>query len=627
MSNSEEIKDINVQLQEWSRKGLKLEQQKAHVDGWLQNSQPFLLVWAEEIGQIVSVTEKNEVLNKFFKETVNRLSPEDRAGFKDALCDALKIKSTQWNDRMRALTEAAKTESDEDKIITKTVMGGWFPDDETENSGWLLEPFYDRKVDKTRWAYARISDMEKNQREIDVADYVTIGDVKYEPLMDENIKWGTIILASGLGPLRTTSELIKEVEAFVRKHFLMDEASRYKLSATYAIFTWLYDCFDALNFLRAMGGSGSGKSDLMYLIGLCSYRLMVTLSVSSTASYKGLAHLYKGTLFIDEAQDLMKKDDGTMRSLLKGRATKRYANVVNMMEVHSPNGKTFVPSTSQVYGPTLITMYGAFDDAGIENRCVSFALTQRDTLELDKVGIEPGYYPPELDDWAERIRGMLLHWRLKTWQPKIELTLEEREKYKLTDPLVSPRVNQVMRPMKVLAVKEQDMDLLKELQMIGQANYEDEMTKRASSFEAIILRAVIAANTRDGYADKVKTGRVKKFGVVRHILYKDLAVIANEVLDAENLGEGAAEDKKKGSVKTQTIGLICRETFRMPVDRTSEGWVVVLDQDKIELAMLRYGLNREDPSTEAVKAVDEQLGLEDGPVAGHYDEQSGDWTL
>jgi len=80
---------------------------------------------------------------------------------------------------------------------------------------------------------------------------------------------------------------------------LMDEETRYKMSATYAVFTWVYDTFDALNFLRAMGGSGSGKSDLMFLIGMCSYRLMVTLAVSSTAAYKGLAHLYKGTLFID----------------------------------------------------------------------------------------------------------------------------------------------------------------------------------------------------------------------------------------------------------------------------------------------------------------------------------------
>jgi len=643
MSNSKAmIKDANAQLQDWSAKGFSIEKQKASVEGWLKNAEMYLMVWANEIGEMQSLKDKGEALNYFFKLAVAELSAEDRAGYKAALCTALNIKATEWTERLKALSDAAKTAKEDDEPETVTIMGGWFPDDETENSGWLLEPFYDKNADTTRWAYARISDMENDVREIGVDDYKTIDGKKYVPLMDENIKYGTIILPSGLGPLKSTSELICEVDKFVRKHFLMDEASRYKLSATYAVFTWVYDSFDALNFLRAMGGSGSGKSDLMYLIGLCSYRLMVTLSVSSTASYKGLAHLYKGTLFIDEAQDLMKKDDGTMRSLLKGRATKRYANVVNMMEVHSPNGKTFVPSTSQVYGPTLITMYGAFDDAGIENRCVSFALSQRDTLELDRVGIEPGYYPPELDEQADRIRGMLLHWRLKTWKKKIELTPEERARpeNKLSDPLVSPRVNQVMRPMKVLAVKENDRELLAELKMIGQANYEDEMTKRASSFEAIILRAVIAADTRTGYADKVKEGRLGKLGTVRYILYKELALITNEILDSENLADGQVDDKKKNSVKTRTIGEICRETFRMPVARTGDGWAVVLDQDRIEMGKLRFGLDREEAEAKAegeknsvgaapmVKA-DEQLNFEDGPVAAQavWNEETQDWEF
>ncbi len=607
------IKDVNDQVRAWEKAGVPLDQQRARVEAWLQNAEPFIVVWAREVGSVVNITEKTEALNLFFKNGVGGLSPDDRAGFKDVLIRELGIKSTQWTERMKALADAAKAAKDEDDVEEVASMGGWFPDDESEKSGWLLEPFLDRKAGKTRWAYARITDIDQNAREIGTADELVINDVKHVPLMDDNIRYETIILPNSLGPLKSTGELIAEIEEFVRRYFLMDEASRYKLSATYAIFTWAYDAFDALNFLRATGGSGAGKSDLMYLIGLCSYRLMVTLAVSSTASYKGLAHLYKGTLFIDEAQDLMKKDDGTMRALLKGRATKRYANVVNMMEVQSPNGKTFVPSTSQVYGPTLVTMYGPFDDAGIENRCVTFALSQRDTLELDRKGIEPGYYPPELGEWAERIRGMCLHWRLMNWRPNIELTMQEREDLtkkgiKLSDPLVSPRVNQVMRPMKVLAIKQGDMDLFHELMQIGQANYEDEMTKRAGSFEAMVLRAVVAADTKEGYAEKVKTGRCGKFGTQRHILFKDIATITNELLDLENLADGAADDKKKAAVKSKTIGDICRETFRLPVWRTGEGWAAILDKERIEIGKLRFGLDREEKELEEAGAEPSKAG-------------------
>lgn len=624
-------KAIEEQLQEVSRAMGKAMPLAVHVARWA-GTQTDAQLTEKALGRMA------QVLNQLGEQTLQAYMVE--------LLEALKPLGERMNSMtklLRLLKKSADTTEGDDDLIEQVIMGGWFPDDETENSGYLIDIFYDKKAEWTRFAVAHIKDLSRNEREIYTADEVVIGKTKYVPLMDENIKWGTIILPTGLGDEKTTSEIIRFNEKFVRKHFLMDEASRYKLSATYALFTWVYDCFDALNFLRAMGGSGSGKSDLMYLIGLLSYRLMVTLSVSSTAAYKGLAHLYKGTLFVDEAQDLMKKDDGTMRALLKGRATKRYSNVVNMMEVQSPSGKTYAPSTAQVYGPTLITMYGAFDDAGIENRCVSFSLSQKDMIELDRVGIEPGYYPPELDEMAEEGRNMALHWRLKMWKPKIELTPEQRAAHKLSDPLVSPRVNQVMRPMKVLAVMEGDFDLLEELKTIGQANYEDEMIKRAGSFEAMILRAYIAAFERDGYADKLKNGRMGRLGQVRHILYKDLAQIANEILDAENLADGVTDDKKKSSIKSKTIGDICRDTFRFPVGRTGDGWAVAFDADRLEIGKLRFGLNREQAEVEAggeadspevevvvnfpKKSAIQQAWMGDGPQAGSFDEETGEWRL
>ena len=150
--------------------------------------------------------------------------------------------------------------------------------------------------------------------------------------------------------------------------------------------------------------------------------------------------MYKASVMIDEADNLMKKDDGTMEAFLKGRAMKRYSNSLNMMETMTPNGKVYVPSTTPVYGPTFITMYKSFADAGIENRCVTFDLSQVDTMTLDKHDMEPGFYPPELEEEAQELRNLCLRWRLETWKPKIELTPEQRKKHRLADPLVSPRV-------------------------------------------------------------------------------------------------------------------------------------------------------------------------------------------
>jgi len=648
MSDKTMIKDANAQLQDWMNKGIPPEQQKASVEGWLKNSQPFLMVWADEIGRLEGLSEKTEALNRFFKDAVGKLTAEDRAGFKDALCDALKIKSTQWNDRLRAMSEAAKNGDDEDEMPEIETLGGWYADDASNNSGYLIDIIYDKNKKKILLAYAHIKDMEKGEREVGVADHLIIGKYKYvPPVHDDVIMDGVVKLASGLGPLMSSRDLINKNARYYEKYFYLEEKSRYKFCGAYSLFSWVYDSFEALNFLRARGGSGSGKSDLMYLVGLTSYRFAVTLSTSSSASYRGLAKVYKSSVMIDEADNLMKKDDGTMEAFLKGRSMRRYANSLNMMETMTPNGKVFVPSTTNVYGITFITMYHSFSDPGIENRCITFDLSQIDTLTLDKEGMEPGYYPPELEEDAEEIRNLCLAWRLHTWRPKIELTAEQRKSVKLADPMVSPRVNQVLRPMKVLAVLQQDNDLLEELMMTGRANYEDEMTKRAGSFEAIILRAVIAADTREGYADKVRTGKLGKMGTVRHILYKDLAVIANEVLDAENLADGVTDDKKKSGVKTRTIGEICRETFRMPVARTGDGWAVVLDRERIDIGKLRFGLDREEKAEDEEKAdegdilraraiaavegfkagLQAQMTMDDGPTAAHFNESTGEWEF
>ena len=305
-------------------------------------------------------------------------------------------------------------------------------------------------------------------------------------------------------------------------------------------------------------------------------------------------------------------------------------------------------------------MYKSFADPGIENRCITFDLSQVDTLTLDKAGMEPGYYPPELEDEAEEIRNLCLRWRLETWMPEIELTPEQRKQFKLADPLVSPRVNQVLRPMKVLAVLQNDHKLLEDLKMIGRANYEDEMIKRAGSFEAVILRAALAADIAadskmglapqasktyaekvKGYGDKVKIGKLGRHNTVRYILYKDLALIANEIFDVENVVDGAADDKKKQGVKSKTIGDVCRDSFRLPVERTGEGWAVILTRERLDIAKLRLGLDREaeyNPSDEpsevsdqlpvAKKPVQVEIPMDgNGPRAARFNFETGEWDL
>jgi hypothetical protein len=272
---------------------------------------------------------------------------------------------------------------------------------------------------------------------------------------------------------------------------------------------------------------------------------------------------------------------------------------------------------------------------------MTFDLARTDMLTLDKNDFEPGYYPPELEDEAEEIRNACLRWRLEMWMPRIELTMEQRKAHKLNDVLVSARENQLLRPMKVMAVVQNDMQLLEDLFTIGRANYEDELLQLSGSFEAMVMRAALAADiAKDfalgikpqasaqyaervkGYAELVQVGKLGKYGVVRYILYKNLAKIMNEIFDLESIDESEDDKKRRKKTQSKTAGDICRDAFRMPVMRTGAGFVVILSRERLDIARMRLGLDREpeyDPNY-VEETEDVEVAKEPEPVQEKFED-------
>src|SRR3990170_5036639 len=190
------IKDANGQLQEWVRKGVKADEQIRQVELWLKAAKPFIVYWAEEIGQIENLTEKTDALNDFFKNGVVALSADDRAGFKDALCDALRIKSTQWTDRLKALNGSVKKKGDDDDEPIFTT-GGWI-------KHHLVELFYKPNEFRTYLA-VRYPDGQVS----DLMEKVMIDGRKYVPIYPTSvILKGIVSLPTELGEEMSEDELL-----------------------------------------------------------------------------------------------------------------------------------------------------------------------------------------------------------------------------------------------------------------------------------------------------------------------------------------------------------------------------------------------------------------------------------
>lgn len=494
--------------------------------------------------------------------------------------------------------ELKKSGDDENPVEIEETLGGWYPVNEDGTEGYLIEELYDLRTGKAQFAYAHIWLNGKVTREIGIAKQIDINGKRLVPWMDDNIRFGTVRLPSELGMKKSIRELLAEIRLFIERYFLIDDQVHIILIGLYALFTWLYDAFPYSSFLYARGPAGSGKSELMLLVGRICYRMMITAGLTSIAGWKGMAHLYKGTLMIDEVDRALKRgsqdERGELQALLNVRAMREQARIITMMDVLKADGThTFRPTTTFVFGPTLMTGYKPFPDPATESRCLPFDLYKRSTEELltHYPPIEPGRIPKSLDREAMQLVNQLLFFRLSTWLPDLEV----EDSVMLTDTRISARMNQVMRPLKVLAHLLDDKDLMKDLEMVAQINFDAEQTRESESFEAMIFRAVLAVYEDETYAKYIQTGKLGQFGNCKYVLAKDLASIVNEIMDAENFAN--PDQKKKGEgVTSKTVSSICKDIFRLPTARSGSkggGVGIVLDPGKIAAGKFRFGMDKE----------------------------------
>ena len=160
-------------------------------------------------------------------------------------------------------------------------------------------------------------------------------------------------------------------------------------------------------------------------------------------------------------------------------------------------------------------------------------------------------------------------------------------------------MNQVMRPLKVLAYLQGDKELMEDLNMVAEINFEEEQNRAAASFEAMIGRAVVAVDEDVEFEKYIQRGKLRKLGVVRYVLAKDLALIVNTMMDAENISSESNAKKKDGDggVTARTVSELCRNMFRLPVERAGSkggGNAVVLDKEILESIKFRFGMHEVD---------------------------------
>lgn len=354
---------------------------------------------------------------------------------------------------------------EQEKVIPKVVASELLP------SGTLLEALYDPERDQSALAIRKSNGKVKHRKSLLVEKEIAGKTCKvlYVPAQNELIKRGTVLLPSRIGQLRDEDELIGYIQGFIHAHVDVDETFE-RIASYYVLFTWLYDSFTALPYLRALGQHGTGKSRFLKTVGSICYRPVFMGGAVSCASIFRMLELYGGTLLIDEADYSPQSERWALMLQILNLGYEADAAVIRCAS------SGFNPQPYSCYGPKLIAGRKPFGDKALDSRCLTetFYPTQREDIPLQI---------PRLIEWedARKIRNMLLAWRLDKYNP-------DREHLGYLTGKLEPRLEQIIRPLQAVLTDEEAKE---DIEQFVKSYASRAQAERAQTLDGLILRAVV----------------------------------------------------------------------------------------------------------------------------------------
>jgi len=483
------------------------------------------------------------------------------------------VKGVREFSRLLKAAMGKSEDGDEKKEDVIYTYGGRFGD-------WLLEYVYDPETKKARFAY-RAPD-----GKVDEIDDLLIDGKRIKPMppTDKMILKGAIVFPSGLArkadgsiDRRSTRELTEAIAFILRKNYLFRDFKWPQLAGYWTLGTWLYDNFKSLVYLRMVGDAGAGKSALLNLIGLMSYRSIKMSGADSEATFFRTVDDFRGTILFEEADlpDGSGADNPIVKFVNLGAMRGNF--IYRMEEFLKPDGtKGWRPTPFETYCPKMFAMRGDFMDNAVASRSISIKLTSAETSELRDANDGKGI-PLDLTDATlavlRNIRNLCLTWRLH------EYSLTERKLgWDLVDVEIPARFNQVTIPMKSLALNvdgTRDEKFLDQVTKLLREHYQEIIGDNSTTWEA---RVAEAAWKMFIYSDLRQRLDIRTDGTI-YMKIGDVTAIANNIADEMNEqgadlrikkdeggedGEGKKRSKKKDfELSAQRVGKIIRDKFQL----------------------------------------------------------------
>jgi hypothetical protein len=284
------------------------------------------------------------------------------------------------------------------------------------------------------------------------------------------LKHGVVLFPSEPEEYGTEADLVSQIRAFIREYVDMEEDFE-ELATYYALFSWVYDAFDEVPYVRVRGGYGSGKTRFLLTLGSICYRPIFASAASTVSPLFRLLDSFRGTLILDEGDFRYSDEKSEIVKILNNGNARGFP----VLRTEVSRQREFDPRAYDVFGPKVIATRGFFQDKALESRCLT---------EDMRGGKLRGEVPLNLDDQhreqAQRLRNKLLLYRLRNYD-------RARAERRAADRDLEPRLEQIFGPL--LSVIGDSAARERLVAAVRKFN-EELVEERAESAEARILGVV-----------------------------------------------------------------------------------------------------------------------------------------
>ena len=345
----------------------------------------------------------------------------------------------------------------------KTIETSKFIDEEKKI---IIEQVWDRKNGSRFCVYDHITEKIKY-----VKTYSCNG-IKYIPFIAEEIEKGAVLLPSQAEDYFENDILDKEIIDFAEK-WLDAPPEIMKFGLWNTKLSWVFELCQSLNYLRARGDTGTGKTRYLDVWGQMHYKPIFTTGSATPAPLFRIIDKWKGTIVMDEA-DLKQSDESEQIIKILNNGFERGKFIMRCDQNDANKISFFEP-----FCPKILATRRGFTDKATESRCITHITSQTNNKDI----------PVNIDD-KFRAEGLELRNKLLMWRFRNYFEIEERMKEKINLDLgdVEPRVKQIVQSYFYLFSNDEEgmKGFIKYIK-----SYQKELIdERQGSFDGMIIEAI-----------------------------------------------------------------------------------------------------------------------------------------